>query len=94
MRTRFRVTPDVAWQSIGDEAILIHLTRGVAMGLNPVASLVWSLLETSTREEIESEVVKAFDVDDSTARHDVNEFLHECRRASLITEHDAGAGSA
>ena len=41
-----RRSPDVAWQTIGGEAVLMNLApEGRVLGLNPAGSLVWSMLE-------------------------------------------------
>jgi len=37
--------PDVAWQRIGDEAIVMSLSAGRVLGLNPTGALVWELVE-------------------------------------------------
>jgi hypothetical protein len=36
---------DVAWQRIGDEAVVMSLAEGRVLGLNATGALVWSLVE-------------------------------------------------
>jgi len=82
-----RRNPDVAWQTIGDEAVLMSLApEGRVLGLNPTGSLVWSMLEERDEEGLVAAVVQRFAVDDARAREDVRGFLAFLRERGLAVE--------
>jgi hypothetical protein len=79
--------PDVAWQRIGDEAVLMSLApEGRVLGLNPTGSVVWSLLEERDEDGLVAAVVERFAIDDSRAREDVRDFLAFLRERGLTVE--------
>ena len=70
-----RIAPELAWQLVDGEGVIVDLPRRRVMGLNPTASLIFSLLERHTEDEIAAEVALRFDVDALQARADVREFV-------------------
>jgi len=79
--------PDVAWQTIGDEAVLMSLApEGRVVGLNPAGSLLWSMLEERDENGLVAAVVERFAIDDARAREDVRGFLALLRERGLVIE--------
>jgi len=79
--------PDVAWQRIGDEAVLMNLaSQGRVLGLNPTGSVVWSLLEERDEDGLVAALVERFATDDGRAREDVRDFLALLRERGLVIE--------
>ncbi len=76
----------LAWQSIDGEGVVLDLERGRSIGLNPVATLVFSLLDTRDEEAIAVEVAERFDVSLERARRDVARFLALLREHGLAVE--------
>jgi len=83
---RLQHAPRVAWQAIGDELILVDFARATTLGLNPVGSLVWTLLADHEEPQIAEEVARQFDVPLATARRDVAAFLQLLRDRELVQE--------
>lgn len=55
--------------------------------LNPVATLVWDLMDgTSTIEEMVNAVCATFDVDEATARDDITDFVEQALDLNLVEE--------
>jgi hypothetical protein len=81
-----RRSPDVAWQKIGDEAIVMNLPEGRVLGLNPTGALVWSLLEESDEDGLVRALVERFVTDEESARGDVRAFLALLRERRLVVE--------
>jgi coenzyme PQQ synthesis protein D (PqqD) len=81
-----RRKPDLAWQTVGEEGIVVDLQGREVLGLNPVGALVWSLLPGHDEDAMVGEVVRRFDTDADTARRDVRAFVAELRRRGLLTE--------
>ncbi|HXK08470.1 MAG TPA: PqqD family protein [Vicinamibacteria bacterium] len=78
--------PDVAWQRIGDEAVLMSLAEGRVLGLNPVGALVWGLVEERDEDGLVAAIVEGFLAEDAQAREDVRDFLSLLRERRLVVE--------
>jgi hypothetical protein len=84
--TTLRRHPDVAWQAIGDEAVLMSLADRKILGLNPVGALVWSLVEERDEDGLVAAVVERFATGDDEAREDVRAFVALLRERGLVVE--------
>lgn len=69
--------PELAWQMIDGEGVVVDLPRRRMLGLNPTASLLWERIGKASEEEIVDEVVRRFEVEPERAREDMREFLAE-----------------
>ena len=78
--------PDVAWQAIGDEAVLMCLADRKILGLNPVGALVWSLVEELDEDGLVGAVVERFATGEEEAREDVRAFVALLRERGLVVE--------
>jgi hypothetical protein len=78
--------PDVAWQTIGDEAVLMSLAEGRVLGLNPTGALVWSLVEERDEDGLVAAVLQRFAADRERAREDVRGFVSLLRERGLVVE--------
>ncbi len=78
--------PDVAWQTIGDEAVVMSLAEGRVLGLNPTGALVWSLVEERDEDGLVAAVVERFATEATAAREDVREFMALLRERGLVLE--------
>jgi len=81
-----RRSADVAWQTIGDEAVVMNLAGGRVLGLNPTGALVWSLIEERDEQGLAEAVAGRFEVDAETAREDVRSFIALLRERGLVVE--------
>lgn len=78
--------PDVAWQTIGDEAVLMSLAERRVLGLNPTGTLVWTLVEERDEDGLVRAVTERFATAEAEARQDVRAFLSLLRGRGLIVE--------
>ena len=78
--------PDVAWQRIGDEAVVMSLAEGRVLGLNPTGALLWSLVEERDEDGLVAAVVERFATEGVGAREDVRGFLAMLRERGLVVE--------
>ncbi len=78
--------PDVAWQRIGDEAVVMSLGEGRVLGLNPTGTLLWSLVEERDEDGLVAALVERFETDEAEAREDVRGFLTLLRERGLVGE--------
>lgn len=77
---------ELAWQRIGEEAVVMHLAEGRVLGLNPTGALVWSLLEERDEDGLVAAVVERFEAEEPVARQDVRGFLSLLRERGLVHE--------
>jgi hypothetical protein len=78
--------PDLAWQSIGDELVVMSLADKRVLGLNPAGALVWSLVEERDEDGLVAALLERFDTDATAAREDVRGFLATLRARGLVAE--------
>ncbi|MGE3077102.1 MAG: PqqD family protein [Dehalococcoidia bacterium] len=73
---------DVVARSAGDEMILLDLESGEYFTLNSVGAVIWKGLEAAMDlPALLSAVVEQFEVDEATAKSDIDEYID-----SLISE--------
>jgi hypothetical protein len=74
-----------AWQTLDGEAVLLDLEGRRVMGLNPVGSFVWELLDGQrTVEDLAAAVAARFGADPARAGQDVRAFLATLRERGLV----------
>jgi predicted DNA-binding transcriptional regulator len=83
---RLKPAPDLAWQAVGPETVVIDLGRGRSIGLNQTAGLVWTLLAGMDEAAIVAEVARRYGIDVERARRDVKALLADLRERGLVEE--------
>jgi len=82
-------SPDVAWQSVDGEAVILHISGKTLRGLNAVGSHVWRLIDGNrTLAEIAHEVSGDFSRGEETVFEDVKTFLNELLGKNMVTFSD------
>jgi hypothetical protein len=80
-----RCSPDARSRALDGEAVILHLGTGTYFGSNGAGSLVWELLRAgTTREAILDKLLDVYEVERPKLEEDVDAFLGELVRASLI----------
>ena len=89
MMTLFRRSPQTAWRRVQDE-VLIVATQGNRLSvLNDTAARVWELLDHDvSSDDIATALSQEFDVDEATARRDVELLLAELLERNLVGKVD------
>jgi hypothetical protein len=80
----YKVADQLAWQLVGDEAVIVDLDGGRMLGLSAVASFIWPRLETHDENQLVDAITGQFEVSDDQARADVERFLAELREKQLL----------
>lgn len=81
---RLRST-DISARTIGDETIILSLSNSRYFSVTGVGTRIFQLLgEDSSMEEIVTTVVGEYEVDEATARRDVETFVDRLREAQLL----------
>jgi hypothetical protein len=79
-----RIAPELAWQVVDGEGVIVDLPRRSMFGLSPTAAFIWSRIETATEDEIAGELAQAFDVDEARAQADVRGFVGLLRERGFV----------
>jgi hypothetical protein len=77
---------DLAWQRIGDEAVVMSLKEKRVLGLNATGALVWALIEERDEDGLVAALVERFATDEASAREDVRGFVSLLRERGLVAE--------
>lgn len=81
----FRPKPDVLTRKVGDEFVLVHMSRNQIFSLNPTAARLWELLtEGFSRADAVAQLTKEFDVDVETAETETRKLLRMLKREGLV----------
>lgn len=81
---KVKLAPQVAWQVIDGEAVIIDLASGVTVGLNPTGTFIWSkLLEQDDAGAAEA-VVCEYGIARDDAEADVAELIATLRERNLV----------
>lgn len=77
------------WREIDGEVVVLDVSRSHYLNLNPTGSAIWLMLaDGATEPQLVDRLTEEFDVDEPTARHDVEAFIAGCRQNDLLA--DAG----
>ncbi len=76
---------DVIYREIDDEAVLLHIRKGLYLGLNETGRFFWSVLRAaSSLEEACREVEAHYDVTSGQLREDVAQFVEDLLEQGLV----------
>jgi len=85
-RRKFKLTDDVLFEILADEAVLLNLNDSHYYGLDDVAMRIWQLLvEHGDTDSVVAQMLKEYDVDEATLRRDLAVLVEEMERRGLIT---------
>lgn len=85
MSSSFKVSPDIRYRVIDDEAVVVRQREGDVLVLNQVAARVLQLVgEALSSVEISNRVVSEYEAPEETIRDDVQKFLAELEDLNVI----------
>ncbi len=80
----YTIDVHIAWQRGGDVVVLVNLDSAVAVGLNPVASVIFPMLEDHDEKSIVAAIVREFEVNPSDAREDLRGFVAQMMEQQML----------
>lgn len=87
---RITARKDVLSRTLEGEAVLLDLESGTYFGLNEIASEIWVMMAKGTTvATIITLVLETYDVDEATARRDLELLLNRLQARGLV---DVGPG--
>lgn len=85
----FRISPEIAWRKVGDEAVLLNVRTSVYYSLNNVGSRIWELISAGrSSEDVILEVVRDFDAEEAVVRKDFSELIKPLLEENILLEKD------
>lgn len=77
----------LTWHVAGEDVVVLDVEGSVYLKLNRSGRVLWErLAEPSTDADLRSALVDEFEVDEERASADVDAFLNELRRRTLLDE--------
>ncbi len=84
--TRYQCAPEVLFQEVNGEIVLLDLEAETYFGLNESGAMVWRLLqEERDVEQIIAHLLTEFDAEPETVAQDVHELLQQLADARLVS---------
>lgn len=85
MSTRLQIVPDVLFQVVLDEAVLLNINDNHYYGLDDVATRMWQLLQASgDADVVVQQMLEEYEVDEATLRRDLASLVAEMEQRGLI----------
>ena len=82
---RIRVSPDILFQELDDEAVLLNLVDDQYYGLDDIGTRMWQLLEAHGEvETVISHLLAEYDVEEAVLRQDLAELIEQLTAANLV----------
>jgi hypothetical protein len=90
--SRVTSAPDVMLRIIGDEAVILNLRSELYLGLDPVGTRMWTVLQSSPSiEAAHAALLDEFEVEPERLRQDMDHLLDQMLEQGLIELHPAEA---
>ena len=82
---RIKLSPDVLFQLLRDESVLLDLNNEQYIGLDPVATRIWQLLtENGDVEDVVKKMLQEYDVDEARLYKDLASFIADLSSQGLV----------
>jgi len=82
---RITIVDDVLSRDLDGEAVLLDLGSGTYFGLNEVGTEIWQLIGSgATVAEVRAALLERFEVDEATARRDLDALVGELLERGLV----------
>jgi hypothetical protein len=90
--SRVTSAPDVMLRIIGDEAVILNLKSELYLGLDPVGTRIWTVLQGSPSiQAAHASLVDEFEVEPERLREDMDRLLDQMLEQGLIELHPSEA---
>lgn len=83
----FRPSADAAESPVGDETVILHLTKGTYFGLDAVGTRIWKAIkEGETLPATCRRLAREYEVDVATVEADARQFLGELEAQGILVD--------
>ena len=85
-KTLIRNEKDVMFTQVDNETVIMNTNTGRYIGLNPVATDVWNLLEKKINfNQLIKALMEEYEVDEKTCRKDSSDFVQRLLNSKLLS---------
>ncbi len=85
-QVKVKIAPDMLYQELDDEAVILNLANEQYYGLNDVGRHMWQLLsEHGNVESVVAQLKNYYDADEATLRSDLMTLIKQLQADGLIT---------
>lgn len=90
--TRFGVSPDAAFATLDDGAVILNLRTKRYYSLNETGAAIWGLLDggVATVAELTANLIQLYEVSDADARSAVEQLLKDLEQEELVMREARG----
>jgi len=90
--SRVTTSPDVLLRIIGDEAVILNLKSELYLGLDPIGTRIWTVLQGSPSiQAAHASLLDEFEVEPERLRQDMDRLLDQMLAQGLIELHPGEA---
>jgi hypothetical protein len=90
--SRVTTSPDVLLRIIGDEAVILNLKSELYLGLDPIGTRIWTVLQGSPSiQAAHASLLDEFEVEPERLRQDMDCLLDQMLAQGLIELHPGEA---
>ena len=87
LNSRVRIQDDVLFQELQGEAVLLNLKTGVYLGLNPVGTRIWQLLqEDGALSRVMEVMLREYNVTEEKLAQDLLDLIGQMEEQGLLAE--------
>lgn len=84
-----KIAPDLIWQHLEDNTIVVTPASGKVRVLNGVGTLIWQHLEAGKDlDHILDDITSTYDVDPEQAKADMHQFIDELAEKGILIKTD------
>lgn len=84
--TTLQRNQDILSSSVNNETVMMDIETGQYIGLDPIATRIWELLEQPTKfSQLCETLTNEYEVSIEQCRNDVAQFINKSIEANLIT---------
>jgi hypothetical protein len=90
--SRVTTSPDVLLRIIGDEAVILNLKSELYLGLDPIGTRIWTVLQGAPSiQAAHASLLDEFEVEPERLRQDMERLLDQMLAQGLIELHPGEA---
>ena len=87
LASRVRIQDDVLFQELQGEAVLLNLKTGVYLGLDPIGTIIWQLLqEDGALSRVVEVILREYDVTQEKFEQDLLNLVGQMEKQGLLVQ--------
>ena len=81
----FRISDDVVFRVLGDEAVILNLSTGIYFGLDSIGTRMWQLIsEHGSMDKAIAAMLDEYEVEEARLRSDLEKLIEQFSEKGLV----------